>query len=218
MKLVSVNVGRPRTIAWQGRKVRTGIFKESVAGKVAVGTLNLDGDGQADLRVHGGKDKAVYAYPAEHYLSWSAELGRSFPHGQFGENLTLAGLTEDEARIGDRYRIGSALLEVSQPRVPCFKLGLKMEDDAFPQRFLESGRSGFYLRVVACGSLEAGDEVVLEFRDQGSLTVAAIQWLTFSGTADAAALEQAAELEALPEGWRRRFRQRLAEATGERRH
>ena len=217
MKLVSVNVGRPRTIEWLGRKVRTGIFKAPVAGKVAVGTLNLDGDGQADLRVHGGKDKAVYAYPAEHYRGWSAELGRSLPYGQFGENLTLAGLTEDEARIGDRYGIGSVLLEVSQPRTPCFKLGIRMEDDAFPQRFLESGRSGFYLRVAAPGTLQAGDEVVLEFREAGSLTVAEIQRLTFSDADDAAALDQAARLEALPEGWRRRFRQRLAQLSAGRR-
>ncbi len=165
MKVVSVNLGRPRTIVWQGRKVRTGIFKEPVAGKVDLGTLNLEGDGQADLRVHGGVDKAVYAYPVEHYPTWSAELGRSLPYGQFGENLTLEGLTEDEARIGDRYRIGSALLEVSQPRVPCFKLGIRMEDDAFPQRFLESLRSGFYLRVAAPGTLEAGDDGRVFFGD-----------------------------------------------------
>ncbi len=214
MKVVSVNLGRPRTIVWQGRKVRTGIFKEPVAGKVDLGTLNLEGDGQADLRVHGGVDKAVYAYPVEHYPTWSAELGRSLPYGQFGENLTLEGLTEDEARIGDRYRIGSALLEVSQPRVPCFKLGIRMEDDAFPQRFLESLRSGFYLRVAAPGTLEAGDDVVLEFRDAGSLTVAAIQQLTFADAAEAGALDRAARLETLPEGWRRRFRRRLAEISG----
>ena len=217
MKLISVNVGRPRTISWQGRRVRTGIFKEPVAGSVGVGTLNLDGDGQADLRVHGGEDKAVYAYPAEHYRSWSDELGRSLPYGQFGENLTLEGLTENEARIGDRYRIGSALLEVSQPRTPCFKLGIKMGDDAFPARFLESGRSGFYLRVAAPGTLQAGDDVVLDFREAGSLTVAAIQRLTIEDPADHAVLEQAALLEALPEGWRRRFRQRLAELSLRRR-
>ena len=215
MKVVSVNVGKPRTIAWQGRKVRTGIFKVPVEGKVEVGALHLEGDGQADLRVHGGVDKAVYAYPMEHYSTWSAELGRALPYGQFGENLTLSGLTEDEARIGDRYRIGSALLEISQPRVPCFKLGIRMEDDTFPQRFLESLRSGFYLRVAVAGTLEADDEVELEFRDAGSLTVSAIQRLSFDGAdADAGTLDQAARLESLPEGWRRRFRQRLAEISG----
>jgi MOSC domain-containing protein YiiM len=216
LKVVSINVGRPRSVAWQGRRVRTGIFKEPVEGRVRVERLNLAGDGQADLRVHGGEDKAVYAYPAAHYPIWSAELGRSLPYGQFGENLTLEGISEEEARIGDRYRIGSAVLEVSQPRVPCFKLGIRMEDDAFPQRFLESGRSGFYLRVAIPGEVGAGDEVVLELRDAGSLTVAQIQRLTQDLPADPAVLVRAAELAALPAPWRQRFRRHLAEASRDR--
>ena len=209
MKLVSVNVSRPRTVEWQGQEVLTGIFKEPVKGRIRVTRLNLDGDGQADLRVHGGEDKAVYAYPAEHYAAWSAELGRPLPYGQFGENLTLEGLQEDRVFVGDVLRIGSVLFQVSQPRTPCFKLGIRMQDDAFPRRFLESGRSGYYLRVLEEGKLEAGDPVHLESRNAQEMTVLEICQLRYFDPTDVGALRRAAELAPLSIGWRQQFRQQL---------
>jgi MOSC domain-containing protein YiiM len=211
MKLVCVSVAQPRTVTWQGREVRTGIFKAPVAGKIRVARLNLDGDAQADLRVHGGEDKAVYAYPAEHYGPWSRELGRQLPFGQFGENLTVEGVQEDQVCIGDVLRIGTALFQVSQPRTPCFKLGIRMEDDAFPQRFLESGRSGFYLRVLEEGELQAGDPIHLESRDPHGLTVLEICRLIYSEPGDPTMMRRAAELAPLSHGWRLQFRQRLGQ-------
>ena len=212
MKLISVNVSKPKSVTWQGRRVRTGIFKEPVAGRVRVERLNLEGDGQADLRVHGGEDKAVYAYPVEHYGPWRAELEReSLPFGQFGENLTVEGLLEDQVRIGDIYRVGTALWQVSQPRTPCFKLGIRMGSDAFPQRFLESGRSGFYLRVVEEGELEAGDPIRLKSREAIGLTVWDVCRLLYFEPADIPGMRHAAELPALSPGWRRQFRQRLSQ-------
>ncbi len=159
-KLVSVNVGRPKTVEWQGRAVRTGIYKEPVAGRVRVTATGLAGDGQADLRVHGGPLKAVYAYPSEHYTSWARELSfGDLAWGAFGENLTSAGLLESEVRIGDRLEVGSALLEVTQPRFPCFKLGNKFGSMAFVKQFARSGRSGFYLGVVQEGNVGQGDAI-----------------------------------------------------------
>jgi MOSC domain-containing protein YiiM len=210
VKLISLNVGSPRTVVWQGRKVRTGIFKNPVSGKVAVTRLNLEGDGQADLRVHGGEDKAVYAYPAEHYSAWSAELSRELPFGQFGENLTVDGMPESEVRIGDLYRIGTALFQVSQPRTPCFKLGIKMEDEDFPVRFLESLRSGYYLRVLEPGVLQQGDPVRRESSASDSLSVEEICRLAYFTPADLPRLRKAAELAALSLSWRRQLRQKLS--------
>jgi MOSC domain-containing protein YiiM len=209
VRLISVNVSRPKSVMWQGREVRTGIFKEPVQGKVRVSRLNLDGDRQADLRVHGGEDKAVYAYPVEHYAWWSAELGRKLPFGQFGENLTVEGHREDQVFIGDVLRIGSVLFQVSQPRTPCFKLGIRMGDDAFQQRFLESGRSGFYLRVLEEGELESGNPIHLESRDPRGLTVLEISRLSYVEPIDVLVMRRAAELAPLSAGWRRQFRQRL---------
>jgi MOSC domain-containing protein YiiM len=214
MKLVSVNVAKPRTVSWQGRKVRTGIFKEPVAGQVRVAKLNLEGDGQADLRVHGGVDKAVYAFPAEHYAAWSSALGRALPFGQFGENLTVEGMLENAVRIGDRYRIGTAMFEVSQPRTPCFKLGIKMEDDWFPARFLQSGHSGFYLRVLEEGSLQAGDAIHLQSAAHDSLTVLAVNRLLYFEPLDPAGLRTAAELPALSPSWRGQMRRKLSMTEG----
>lgn len=160
IKLVSVNVGLPREVEWRGRRVSTGIFKSPVEGRVRARFLNLDGDQQADLSVHGGKDKAVYAYPEEHYEYWRGELpGVHLPHGSFGENLTTRGLTETQVRIGDSFRVGSTLLRVTQPRMPCYKLALKFERDDMVKRFLASERSGFYLAVVEEGDLAAGDTI-----------------------------------------------------------
>ncbi len=149
MKLLSINVGRPRPVPYRDGVVSTGIYKEPVAGRTWLRRLNLDGDGQADLRVHGGEDKAVYAYPFERYAFWSRELRRNdLGYGQFGENLTVEGLLEEQVHIGDVYRIGAALLQVSQPRSPCFKLGVRMGDAAFVARFAAANYTGFYLRVL----------------------------------------------------------------------
>jgi MOSC domain-containing protein YiiM len=171
--IVSVNVGRSRTVVWQGRPVKTGIYKEPVAGRVRVGATGLSGDGQADLRVHGGPLKAVYAYPSEHYASWARELSRGdLSWGAFGENLTTAGLLESEVRIGDRLEVGSALLEVTQPRFPCFKLGNKFGSMGFVKQFAASGRSGFYLAVVQEGEVGTGDAIRAAKRAAGRPTIA----------------------------------------------
>jgi MOSC domain-containing protein YiiM len=172
MRLLSVQVGVPRTVVHGGREVRTAIFKEPVLFPVRVHATHLDGDMQADLRVHGGPDKAVYAYDASAYAYWRDVLGRELPHGQFGENLTVEGMPEAEVRIGDVYRVGGALLQVSQPRSPCFKLALKMDMPRFPKMFLESARSGFYMRVLEEGDLAAGDAISLVSREPESPTVA----------------------------------------------
>jgi len=172
MKIVSVNVGLPREVEWKGRRVTTGIFKSPVEGRVRARFLNLDGDRQADLSVHGGRDKAVYAYPEEHYEHWCRELpGVDLPPGSFGENLTTRGLTETQVRIGDSFRIGSALLRVTQPRMPCSKLGMKFARDDMVKRFLESERSGFYLAVVEEGEVAAGDTIELVERVPHEVTV-----------------------------------------------
>jgi len=167
MKVISVNVGLPRDVDWHGKRVRTSIWKEPVSGPVRVGPFNLDGDEQSDLSVHGGARKSVYAYPSEHYPSWRAELpGTELPWGMFGENLTIEGLLETGVHIGDRLRIGSAEFVVTQPRMPCFKLGIRFGRPEIVEEFLQSGRSGFYLSVVRQGHVEAGDAVeLLERRD-----------------------------------------------------
>ena len=171
MKLLSVQVGKARTIEHRGRSVRTGIFKDPVLFRVRATRRGLDGDVQADRRVHGGPEMAVYAYDLSGYAHWRGELGVDFPFGQFGENLTVEGLPEIEVRIDDVYRIGGVLLQVSQPRSPCFKLALKMERPDFPKRFLLSGRTGFYLRVLEEGELGAGDPITLVSREEGALSV-----------------------------------------------
>ena len=160
-RLLSVQVGRPRSIPEGDRTVRTAIFKEPVLFRVRVRTLNLDGDSQADRRVHGGPEKAVYAYDLSGYEHWRRKLGVALPFGQFGENLTVEGLPESLVRIGDVYRVGSAVLQVSQPRSPCYKLSLKMGRPDFGKDFLASGHPGFYLRVLEEGELGAGDPIAL---------------------------------------------------------
>lgn len=172
MTLVSVNTGLARTITWNGRRIRTGIFKSAVLGRVALRTLNLDGDRQADLRVHGGVRKAVYCYPLEHYEFWKAELpGREWPMGSFGENLTTEGLLEDAVRIGDRFSIGSAEVVVTQPRMPCYKLEAWFQRDDMIKRFLASGRSGFYVSVAQEGDVGAGDHITRIGRGPDEVTV-----------------------------------------------
>jgi MOSC domain-containing protein YiiM len=172
-RILSVNVGVPRKVSWNGGEVTTGIFKEPAAGRVILRRLNLDGDRQADLTVHGGVNKAVYVYPSEHYPYWQKQLpGVTLPWGMFGENLTTEGLREEETHIGDRFRIGSALLMVTQPRLPCFKLGLKFGRNDMPKRFLVSQRTGFYLAVVDEGEIGAGDAIELEHRRERTVSVA----------------------------------------------
>ena len=210
MKLVSVNVGLPREVEWRGRTVNTGIFKSPVEGRVAVRTLNLEGDRQADLSVHGGPDKAVYGYPVEHYGSWGDELpGVALPPGSFGENLTTEGLLESELRIGDRFRVGSAVLRVTQPRMPCFKLAVKFRRDDMVKRFLASGRSGFYFAVDEEGEVAAGDAIEPLERATHEVTVSEVTRLYARDRNDLDALRRAVEVETLPQNWRDFFRQQI---------
>lgn len=202
MKLISINVGLPRTVTWQGRPVTTSIFKEPVSEPVMLRALNLEGDRQADLTVHGGADKAVYVYPAEHYDYWRRKLPDTpLPWGSFGENFTSQGLLEDEVNIGDRFRIGTAEVGVTQPRLPCYKLGLKFGRADMVKRFLASRRTGFYLAVLKEGEVTAGDAVELLQRDENNVTVADVVRLYAFDKDDTATLRRATQVEALPEGW-----------------
>jgi MOSC domain-containing protein YiiM len=210
MRVLSVNVGLPRDVSWRGKRVTTGIFKEPVADSVRIRTLNLDGDRQADLRVHGGWDKAVYAYPSEFYELWRRERPElTFPYGMFGENLTTQGLLDENVSIGDRFRVGTAELIVTQPRLPCFKLGIKMGRDTFVTEFLKRGLLGFYLAVAREGEVEAGDPIVELSRNRGNFPVTEIARLYAHDRNDVAGLRRAVELEVIPEGWRDYFRKRL---------
>jgi MOSC domain-containing protein YiiM len=178
MKVISVNVGLPREVAWNGGRVTTGIFKSPVSGSVPVRRLNLDGDRQADLTVHGGPYKAVYAYPIEHYPKWRDELPElELPMGSFGENLTVEGLDENTLHIGDRLRIGTSVLVVTQPRMPCYKLGIRFQRDDMIKRFLASGRSGFYFSVEEEGEVSAGTGIEILSRDPNQVRVVDIQLL-----------------------------------------
>jgi MOSC domain-containing protein YiiM len=213
MRIVSVNVGRPRTVTWRGRPVTTAIFKEPASGRVAVRRLNLEGDGQADLAVHGGTDKAVYVYPAEHYADWRRELPDvELPWGMFGENLSVEGLREDDVHVGDRLRVGSAEVVVTQPRLPCYKLGVRFGRDDIVRRFLASGRIGFYLAVAREGDVGAGDPVEILARDPWGLTVGDVTRLYVRDQRNVAKLRRAVEVPALPQGWRSQFREQLAKA------
>jgi MOSC domain-containing protein YiiM len=173
-RVVSVNVGRPRTIQWQGRTVTSAIWKKSVSGPVTLRGVNLDGDDQADRQVHGGRDKAVYAYALEDYRLWHEESGLAIEPGLFGENLTIEGLEVSHARIGERWQIGSAVLAVTQPRVPCYKLGIRLQDPGFPRRFAATARPGAYLRIVRAGVIAAGDDVFIVYMPAHKLTAAVV--------------------------------------------
>ena len=214
MKLVSVNTGLPRAVMWHGRTVTTGIFKQPVEGRVALRSLNLDGDRQADLSVHGGEYKAVYCYPVAHYDYWQNELpGRELPIGMFGENFTTDGLLEDSVHLGDRFSVGSAEVVVTQPRLPCYKLGLRFQSDDMVRRFLASGRTGFYLAVKREGEVGAGDEIKVISRDENAVPVSEITRLYVAkryNEADATSLRLALRVAALPENWKAYFRERLA--------
>jgi MOSC domain-containing protein YiiM len=212
MKIVEVCVGIPKSVH-SGRKiVSTGIFKAPVQGEIFAGLQHLAGDGQADLSVHGGRDKALYAYPHEHYAFWSKELSvRNLESSQFGENLTVTGMMETSVVLGDRYRLGNAVATVTQPRLPCFKLGIRMADDTFPNRFLLSGRLGFYLRVEQEGTVQTGDTIELLQRPAHEISIRRLWQIVFAGERNAAdaqfALDNLLDLDA---GWLRRLRQIVA--------
>jgi MOSC domain-containing protein YiiM len=212
VKLLSINVGLPREVDWRGKVVRTSIFKAPVSGRVRVTPLNVQGDRQSDLSVHGGADKAVYAYPSEHYAYWRNELpSMDFPWGAFGENLTTEGLLENKVHIGDRFRTGSAEFIVTQPRMPCFKLAIRFNRPDMVKRFLRSGRTGFYLAVVQEGDIGAGGSLDRVAEDSSHITVADIVGLYAAEAANQDLLRRASELSALPESWRAYFRERLWE-------
>jgi len=209
MNLLSIAVGTPREVTWNDDLVLTSIFKTTVSGRVWVGPSNIAGDEQSDLTVHGGPEKAVYAYPSEHYAAWQRELGlESLPWASFGENLTTSGLRESVVRIGDRYRVGTAQFIVTQPRMPCFKLCVRFGRPDMIARFTSVDRSGFYLGVEREGDIGSGDRIELVEQDERDVTVAEVYRLKLGGgTADRMAL--AADHPALARGWREHFRRRL---------
>jgi MOSC domain-containing protein YiiM len=213
VKLLSVNVSQPTEIAHGRGTVSTGIFKKPVAGRIMLRALNLDGDGQADLANHGGIHRAAYAYSIENYDYWRRELGRAdLGFGQFGENFTVRGMVEDDVHIGDVFRVGDALVEVTQPRPPCFKLGIKMGMARFPKLFLASGRVGFYLRVLDEGEVGAGDVFERVESDPERVTVREMSHLLFFDPENLEGAERALRIRALSPGWRGSFEERLTRA------
>jgi MOSC domain-containing protein YiiM len=209
-----VNVGLPREVTWQGKRVTTGIFKEPIQGRVMMRTLNLDGDQQADLTVHGGVSKAVYAYSSEHYNYWRTELpGMDLSWGTFGENFTTEGFLEDAVYIGDRFRIGETEAMVTEPRMPCYKLGIKFGRADIIKRFLASRRTGFYFAVMRGGMVGAGDDVELIGREQQEISIADITRLYAFDKDDLKSLRRAIQVEALPESWKGYFQHQLEKQT-----
>src|SRR4051794_37701921 len=205
-RLLSVNVGLPRDIQWKGRTVHTAIWKDPVPGRSRVTRLNLDGDGQGDLAGHGGEQRAVFAYQVESYRYWQEQLKRTdFVHGQFGENFTIEGLPDDAVRIGDRYQIGSAVFEVTQPRVTCYRVGIRMNEPRMPALLTSSGRPGFYFRVLKEGEVGAGDEILKLGEAKERMTVAEINALLYAPGHPRDRLERALRIEALSPGWRSSF-------------
>jgi MOSC domain-containing protein YiiM len=212
VRLVSVTAGLPQEVGSRGRTTLTSIWKRPVHGRVRVGRLNIAGDQQSDLTVHGGPEKAVYVYPSEHYEYWRRELpGTDLPWGAFGENFTTEGLLEPAVGIGDKLRVGSTEFVVTQPRMPCFKLGIRFSRDDMVKRFLQSGRSGFYLAVLREGEVGAGDQIEVTYRDAHAITVADISALYVTDVDNQALLRRAVEAPALPEAWRTYLRKRLWE-------
>jgi len=214
MKLISLNVALPRIVEWNGGPVATGIFKEPVPGPVMLRTLNLDGDRQADLSVHGGMSKAVYAYPFEHYAFWKKEFpDMELPYGMFGENFTTEGMFEERVNVGDRFRIGEAELMVSEPRLPCYKLGIKFGRSDIIRRFLQSRRTGFYFAVLKEGKVNAGDKIQLISRDGNDIAISDITRLYAFERNDLQTLRRAVKLEALSESWREYFQKQIQKLT-----
>jgi MOSC domain-containing protein YiiM len=211
VKLISLNVARPRLTLYKGASINTGIFKKPVSGRIALRTLNLDGDQQADLSVHGGPFKAVYAYPSEHYGFWRQELpAMELPWGTFGENFTTESLSEDELHVGDRFRIGSAVLMVRQPRMPCYKLAARFQRDDMIERFLVSGRSGFYFSVEQEGEVAKADSFELISQNRDAITIAEMNRLFVHERYNRSLLQKAIATAALPESWREYFLPRLS--------
>ncbi len=210
-KVISLNVGLPRTVNFHGQPVTTGIFKEPVKGRIKLRRLNLDGDKQADLTVHGGPDKAVYAYPAEHYDYWKKRLpNMKLPWGMFGENFTTEGLLEDQVNIGDVFRVGTSDVVATQPRMPCYKLGVKFGRMDIIRQFMNSKLTGIYFRVLKEGEVGAGDAIELISRDENNVTVKDIVQLV-TGKGDIATLRRAVHIKPLPEAWRQEFLEQLAQ-------
>lgn len=211
LRVESVNVGRPRAVLWKGQEVLTSIFKEPVAGRVAVRRLSLEGDEQADLKVHGGPAMAIYVYPADYYAFWREQFPElEVSWGMFGENLTIWGLRDNTVHIGDQLQVGSAHLVVTQPRMPCYKLALKFGRDDILKRFFQSGYSGFYCAVLQEGEVAAGDLVRLLHHDEHQVTVRDIVRLERKSYYDVDLLRRAVAVEALPQDWRDSFMKRLA--------
>jgi len=214
MRVISVNVGQPRKVLVNGEIVETGIYKAPVEGRVAIRRLNIDGDRQADLTVHGGWDKAIYAYPIEHYEYWQEQFPEmDLPWGMFGENLSITGLFEDAVHIGDHFQVGTARLMVTQPRLPCYKLGIKFEREDIIKRFLVSGRTGFYFAVLEEGKVAAGDPITLLHRDEHDITIADIVRLYREDKYNVELMRRVVAVDALPEEWREYFQERLERVT-----
>ena len=212
MRLLSLNVGLPRQVRFQGELVTTGIFKEPVQGSVKLRKLNLEGDKQADLKVHGGVDKAVYAYAGEHYDYWRQELpDMSLPWGMFGENFTTQGMFEESVNIGDQFKVGTANLIATQPRMPCYKLGVKFGSMDMIKRFLASGLTGVYFKVMKEGELEQGDEIKLIKKDENSVTIKDIVRIYTIDKDDIQTIERAIKIKDLPNGWRYHFIKQLGQ-------
>jgi MOSC domain-containing protein YiiM len=213
MKLVSLNTGLPREVVWRGINVTTGIFKQPVEGRVTLRKLNLDGDRQADLTVHGGEYKAVYCYPLAHYDYWKRELPRQhLPMGVFGENFTVDGPLEDSVHLGDQFSVGTAEVVVTQPRLPCYKLGVRFQSDDMVARFLASRRTGFYFAVTREGEVGAGDEIKAIAQDPNAVPISEITRLYIAktfGDAEVASIRRALQVAALPESWKSHLRERL---------
>src|SRR5947209_7071004 len=213
--LVSVNVGMPKDVPWQGRTVFTGVFKDPVTGPRRVGRLNVEGDGQGDLAGHGGEQRAVFVYQLGSYRYWERELGREdFAHGQFGENFTVDGLDDDEVCIGDRYTIGTATFEVTQPRVTCYRVGIRMNDPRIPALLVSHHRPGFYFRVLEEGEVQAGDEIIKLASGPEQMVVAEVDALLYLPGHTRQQLLRALRIPALSSGWQSSFRALLDEGPG----
>jgi len=209
MKLLAISVGEPKRIEYNGRSISTGIYKEPVEGPVKAGAFGLDGDIQVDLANHGGKDKAIYVYTAENYRFWEGELKKpALPFGQFGENFTVSGMPDDTVHIGDIFQIGGIVVQVTQPRVPCFKLGIRMGDPSFVNVFLTSGRTGFYLRVLEEGEVHRGDTIALLQEDQERLNIRDAMLAIVKGPGQQDIIEKALRIEALSGAWRESLEKR----------
>ncbi len=214
MKIVSLNVGLPREVLWHGQPITTGIFKSPTAERIRLRKLNLDGDRQADLTVHGGEHKAVYCYPVEHYEYWRKKLpGRDLPPGSFGENFTTEGLLEDNVHLGDRFAINDAEVIVTQPRLPCYKLGVRFQSDEMVKKFLASRRIGFYVAVTRVGNVAAGDEIIPVVQNASNISIADFMRFFLAKSlndADRASLQELYALPSVPDDWKHYFHERAS--------